>query len=158
MPGPPSNWQLSGIFKEAYMQTSPAFTLDQFCLALQQQAAGLYYLSESEYPFEAVSFPYPEGQSYVTADILQLAGQPPGTPMETVSLADFFRSRTHPAPAADAETVRMAKGLGQLQAFLEQQLQGVQVYRIGRRKIAALILGQLPGQGFAGLKTWVVET
>lgn len=138
--------------------SSSSFTLDQLCLALQQQAAGLYYVSESEYPFETVSFLPPEGQPLTTADILRLAGQPDGSPMETVSLADFFRSRTHQVPAADPETVRVAEGLRQLQAYLQQHLQGVQVYRIGRRKITALILGQLPGQGFAGLKTWVIET
>lgn len=140
------------------MQAPSGFTLAQLCAALQQQVAGLYYVSESEYPFEVVSFLPPGGQPPTPADVLQLAGQPAGSFMETVPLTDFFRNRTQAPPQADAETVRLSQGLGQLQLFLEQQLQGLQVYRIGRRKITALILGQLPGQGFAGLKTRVIET
>lgn len=136
--------------------SSPA--LARLCSALQQQIAGLYYISESEYPFEVVCFRPPEGQSLTTTDVWQLAGQPAGTSIETVSLAHFFRNRTQPAAHADAETVRVAQGLRQLQLFLEQHLQDIQVYRMGRRKITALILGQLPGQGFAGLKTRVIET
>jgi hypothetical protein len=139
--------------------TAPAtFSLAQVCTALQQQVAGLYYISESEYPFEVVSFPAPAGQSLNPADVLQLAGQPAGTWVETVPLADFFRNKTPVTPQTDAETVRVAAGLQQLQALLDQHLQAVQVYRIGRRKITALILGELPGQGYAGLKTWVIET
>lgn len=140
------------------MAAPSAFTLAQFCAALQQQASGLYYISEREYPFEVVSFLPPAGQSLATADVWLLAGQPAGAFIETVSLADFFRNRTRVSPQADAETARVGQGLRQLQAFLEQHLQGLQVYRIGRRQVTALILGQLPGQGFAGLKTRVIET
>jgi hypothetical protein len=140
------------------MTASSSTTLAQLGMALQQQVAGLYYLSESEYPFEVISFLPPEGRSLTPADVLQLAGHPAGTFMETVPLADFLRNRIQVAANADAETVRVAAGLGQLQAFLDQQLPGTQVYRIGRRKITAIILGQLPGQGYAGLKTFLIET
>jgi hypothetical protein len=140
--------------------TAPDSTpLGQLCTALQQQAAGLYYLSESEYPFEVISFLPPPGQTLTAADVLALAGQPAGTFMETVPLAAFFRNSMQVAANADAEMVRVATGLGQLQAFLNQQLPGIQVYRIGRRKITVIMLGQLPGQeGYAGLKTFAVET
>jgi hypothetical protein len=140
------------------MAASSSTPLDQLCTALQQQAAGWYYLSESEYFFEAISFQPPPGRSLSPADVLQLAGHPAGTFMETVPLADFFRNSRQVAAHADAETIRVAAGVGQLQAYLEQQLQRIQVYRIGRRKITALILGEMPGQGYAGLKTFVIET
>ena len=140
------------------MPTPSFLTLASFCAALQEQVAGLYYVSESEYPLEVISFPAPPGPSLTPTDVLQLAGQPTGTLVETLSLADFFRSRTQVTPGADAETVRLAQRLQQLQAFLEQQLSEVQVYRLGRRKVMALILGQLPDHNLAGLKTWVIET
>jgi hypothetical protein len=140
------------------MPAPASFTLSRLCSLLQQQIAGLYYLSEREYPFEVISFLPPEGQTLTTTNVLQLAGQPAGSFIETVPLADFFRARTRVAPQADAESVRVATGLQQLQASLTQHLQGVQVYRIGRRRITALILGQLPGKGYAGLKTRLVET
>jgi hypothetical protein len=132
--------------------------LAEVCTALQEQIAGLYYISESEYPFEVVSL-FPAGKESLTLpDVLHLAGQPAGTFIETRPLTDFFRNRTQVNPEADAEAARLAEGLRHLQEYLEQHLQGVKLYRIGRRKITALILGQLPEQGFAGLKTWVIET
>lgn len=129
-----------------------------FGAALQAQIAGVYYVSESDYPFEVISFSFPPGQPLTATAVLQLAGQPADTPVETSSLADFFGRRTQLSAAADAETERLATRLQQLQTFLTQHLPEVRVYRLGRRKVLALILGRLPDQSVAGLKTWVIET
>jgi histidine triad (HIT) family protein len=115
--------------------------------ALRKAAQGLTFPSESEAKLEP--FLWEGGGDMTPARLLQLAGAPADTPVEEVSLEDFFRV----VPQEDRPNFdRLAK-------VLRQQLSGVKVYKVGgEAEKQAYIVGKTPDGHWAGLKTTVVET
>lgn len=123
---------------------------------LQTLSEGLLYLSESESPFEEVYYPLPPADQDVRsllAERLKIAGT---SKVEVEELPFFFRNHIkEDSGYGDAET---AKRFQELQRFLEQHLKEVKVYRVGERKITALIAGKTESGDIAGLKTTLIET
>jgi hypothetical protein len=115
--------------------------------ALQKASKGLEFPSETDAPFEA--FAWKDGDKLTDAHLLELAGKEPGTPVESTTLASFFRViPPEDKPKFDA-----------LQKVIQEQLTGVKVYKVGgEAEKHAYIVGKTPGGQWAGLKTTVVET
>ena len=123
---------------------------------LQKLTAGLYFVSESEAPLEAVSYAAPAG---VLADaaLLKLVGEKPSEKVETVELTQFLRN--HTADDGVLGDVALANKFKALQMYLKQELDGVKVYRIGSEpQIRAYALGRTAGGQLAGFKTVLTET
>lgn len=122
---------------------------------LHELSRDLYFISESDYPFEVVHFTsIPAGShlpSFLGQKLLNLS---PGTKVEVEELHYFLRNHTADNPDDPGTPQRFRD----LQSFLEQQLQDVKVYRVGERKITALVLGKTAAGDYAGLKTTVIET
>jgi len=125
---------------------------------LQELTQGLYFLSESDYPLEVVHLDNVEAGGISDADVAQFVGQPTDVKVETVDLAYFLRNMTRTEPEADEAESKIAERYQALQAFMEQHLSDVKVYRIGRREITALALGTMPEGGRCGFKTILIET
>lgn len=121
---------------------------------LQELSGGLYYISESESPFEVVHYSISSPNSDITAFLVQRLDMPAGTRVEVEELTYFFRNHTSDNPE-DTETVQRFRNL---QDFLLQSLQDIKVYRLGERKITALMLGRGAAREYIGLKTTVIET
>ncbi|RNI24160.1 nuclease A inhibitor family protein [Rufibacter latericius] len=124
---------------------------------LRRLSEGLFYRSETDAPLEPVSFPAQQNE-LTLEEAVALSGQPEGTKAEVVDLDWFLRHMVREPEDALEEEKKQAQGFRELKAFLESQLSGIRVYRIGDRRITALVLGNAPGAGFAGLKTFLVET
>lgn len=86
----------------------------------------------------------------------QWLGLPDGPKVEVEELPHFFRHHT------DAESGYVDKETAQrfqdLQTFLQQSLRDVKVYRVGERRITALIVGKTDSGEIAGLKIYLIET
>jgi Nuclease A inhibitor-like protein len=120
---------------------------DPAVAALQKASRGLEFPSETDAPF--VPFQWRDGDKLTDAHLLALAGEEPGTPVETMTLADFLRVIP---PEDKAKFDALQKALG-------EQLTGVKVYKVGGEpEKSAYIVGKTPGGLWAGLKTTVVET
>jgi histidine triad (HIT) family protein len=123
---------------------------------LQQLTAGLHFVSEVDAPLEAVSYAMPTSPLPGPA-LLRALGEPADAPVQVGPLADFLRHHTDPAGVLDS--VALATRYQGLQAFLEQHLGPVQVYRIGREpKITAYALGAVADGQLAGFKTVLTQT
>jgi hypothetical protein len=137
---------------------SPPYTPEAQALLerLQSLSDGLYFLSESDYPFEVVYYPKPpEGQDLPSL-LPQWLGAPADSKVETEDLPYFFRHHTTTDLGfVDEEKARRFR---ELQAYLEENLREVKAYRVGERKITALILGRTSAGDIAGLKTTIIET
>lgn len=129
--------------------------------ALMQQLSELtkelYYISDTEALLEGVTTPTNLMAESVTAFLLSATGQPSDAKVEVVSLADFFGSQFKQAVAGDEEAQGRADRFRNLQYFLEQQLQDIHVYRLGKRRIQVVILGISATREYIGLKTTIVE-
>ena len=123
---------------------------------LQKLTAGLPFISESDAPLEAVSYAAPAGE-LGNAALLKLLGEPADAPVETVELTQFLRN--HTADAGVLGDVAQANKYKALQLYLKQELDGVQVYRVGKGpQVAAYALGRTAGGRLAGFKTVLTET
>ncbi|WP_162053282.1 nuclease A inhibitor family protein [Pontibacter pamirensis] len=133
---------------------STSALLEQFRAA----SDGLLYRSETDSPFEVVYFPQVQDSGALPAAIAQLPDMPEGVKAEVVELPYFFRNMVRDDPDAGEEEVSIAHRSRELQNLLEQCLEEVKVYRLGKRRIHAFVLGKTATGGYAGLKTILVET
>jgi hypothetical protein len=127
---------------------------EQILAELARAVKGLWYMSESDYPFETVRL---EGTTEPNPEALpRLAGADPNTLVETRELEDFFR---------EGAAVRMSQeGAGEPASFaavvqtLTENLKDIRVYRIGEINIPVYVLGRSASGSWLGVSTRVVET
>ena len=123
---------------------------------LQKLVAGLHFLSESDAPLEAVAYTAPGG-ALSNAVLLKLLGEPADAKVETVELIVFLRDHTNDDGLPHDVTV--ANRYKALQMFMKQDMDGVQVYRVGTGpQIHAYALGRMMDGTLAGFKTVLTET
>ena len=115
--------------------------------ALKKASKGLQFVSETEAPFEVFRW---QDRNELTQDRMrQLTAAGASTPVEAMSLDDFFRA----VPSEDKVNFQ------KLEKALKDQLAGVQVYKLGgEAEKQVYIVGKTPDGQWAGLKTTVVET
>jgi len=106
---------------------------------LRRLTEGLLYLSETDAPLEVVRFSASSGSVPMAAEVATWTGKEGECAVETVELGTFSRFQA-------------------LQAYLEQHLREVRVYRIGHRRITALVVGKASSGEWVGVKTELVET
>jgi hypothetical protein len=121
---------------------------------IQKAAEGLLFMSESDYPFEAVQFTL---NSSTLEQQLQAIAQKE-LPIEQQSLEYFFRNAIKEYPEANEPQKQTARRFQTLQELLKSELKGAQVYRIGEIQIDAFIIGQLKDGTYGGLRTKLIET
>ena len=123
---------------------------------LQKLTAGLRFVSEADAPLEAVSYTAPAGE-LAPAALRQLLGEPADAKVEAVELTVFLRN--HTADNGVLVDVALANRYKALQLFMKQELDGVQVYRIGAGpQVHAYALGRDAAGRLAGFKTVLTET
>jgi Nuclease A inhibitor-like protein len=121
----------------------------------KQATADLLWSSESDYPFEIVT--WDRGIDLTpTALFSHLAA--PDLAIEQITLSELF------APVLTIEDWYEAEELAQVGRYtdllhaIESNLTDVRVFRVGSIEIAIYIVGKTPNGDLIGLKTHVVET
>jgi hypothetical protein len=122
---------------------------------IQEAAQGLFFLSESDYPFEIVNF---SADGLLEDKLLKLANRPAGVAIEKTSLEYFLRNMTRIDPNADDKQNATADAFIKLQQTLKQKLSDIQVIRIGTIQVDAFIIGRLGDGSYGGLRTKLIET
>jgi hypothetical protein len=123
---------------------------------LKRLTDGLLFMSESDYPFEIF---YREGNAEIsTKSLTELSGEPPDTPVEVMSLEDFLGASVSEPAWKGEEQLAIAKRYQALLRLLKENLEGAQVYRVGRINIAVYIIGRSRAGNWLGITTRVVET
>jgi hypothetical protein len=115
--------------------------------ALAKASKGLQFVSETEADFEP--FLWKDGGELTHERLLTLSGAEQGTPVEEMTLDNFFRA----VPSEDrAKFQKLTKAL-------QDQLSAVKVYKLGEEpEKDVCIVGKTKDGRWAGLKTSVVET
>ena len=150
----PAAAQASSAARSA--SAAPAADPNDATLAqLQKLTQGLEFVSESEASLEAVSYAAPTGD-LSDAQLLQVLGEPANAKVEKVELTLFLRSQTADTSKAGTDIANRYKAL---QVYLKQELDGVQVYRIGTGpQVHAYALGRDAAGRLAGFKTVLTES
>lgn len=121
---------------------------------IQKASDGLLFMSESDYPFEAVTFTLDNKTIVQQLQSLTQKNQP----VEQQSLEYFFRNAIKEYPEANEAQKQTARRFQALQELLRNELKGVQAYRVGEIQIDAFIIGQLKDGSYGGLRTKLIET
>lgn len=122
---------------------------------LSQATTDLLWSSESDYPFEIVTW---EHEIDLTAAGLFSDSTDNHALIESISLIDLF------APVIAVEDWYEVEELAQVERYkallqiIEANLSDVQVFRVGEIEIAIYIVGKTPSGDTVGLKTVSIET
>jgi hypothetical protein len=125
--------------------------------ALKEASKGLSYQSESDVPFTTFTWKG-AGDRLSEEEVLRRARKPPKTPVEEVSVADFFKDLTAEHDWHGAEEKAAVEKYRQLQVAVQKSLSDAKVFRVGQRNVTVFIVGKTDQGDAAGLKTTTVET
>ena len=129
---------------------------DSIATQLKQASKGLFFLSETDAPFEVI---HCSAQGELTpAKLLQLTNHPPDAPLKMLAVDEFFAIATQEEDWHDEEERETVKRFQHLVSVLKHNLSQLQVFRVGNTNIDAYIVGVTPGGDWTGLSTKLVET
>ncbi len=122
--------------------------------ALESASAGLTYMSESDYPFDYVSYPsVPPSQTVTKAQFMAAAHIASSTPVEVRTLDQTFAHLTNPDVTGD-----LAPRYATLLRTIRARLTYAKVYRVGTIQVHLYIVGRDHCGVLAGLHTISIET
>jgi len=123
---------------------------------IEELTKGLYYVSESDAPLEAVSYDAPGGELNETT-LHKVLVEPTSAKIQTLELTQFLRN--HTADEGVLGDVDLANRYKALQLFMKQELSDTKVYRVGSGpQIYAYALGRSTEGKLVGFKTVLTET
>lgn len=132
-------------------------TKDAALAALRSASQGLQFQSETDAPFETFFWPDEDAAPLSPERVLQLAGGAVDAPIESTSLATFFKPATQEETWHNDEEKAEVARFKALVGTIKSTLQKPQVWKLGETSADVYIAGGVEG-GHAGLKTQVVET
>jgi hypothetical protein len=123
---------------------------------LRKATDGLLFMSESDYPFEIIKW---DGAEVITHEYLRrIERSGPETPVEEISIDDFFQSAAGEQEWKGAAELSAAKRYQALVRLLTENLTEVRVYRVGKINIGVYVVGRSGEGNWLGVSTRVVET
>jgi Nuclease A inhibitor-like protein len=125
---------------------------------LKAASEGLNFSSESDYPFEVFIWPGLATDAPLTPEqLLDKTGHSQQTTIKSVELDSFFQRATQEQEwYGEAEKQKVAQYRNLLKV-LHDNLNNLQVFRVGEIEIDVYILGQCDSD-LIGLSTKIVET
>jgi hypothetical protein len=122
-------------------------------LALEAASRGLLYTSESDYPFDYVSYPTAPLGRLTGAQLLATLGRPADTAVEVRTLDRVFSHLVNPEVTGD-DAPRFAA----LERTIRQRLTYVQVFAVGTIQVHLYVVGRDRCGALVGLHTISIET
>ncbi len=118
-------------------------------------AEGLYYISETDHPFELREL---NGKEPVEQQLLAMFNRGSGTLAEKQTLDYFFRNMVKADENATNDDRSRAEKFTRLKAVLAETLKNIEVYRLGEVTIDAVVVGITKDGKLLSLHTKLVET
>ncbi|NEQ51779.1 MAG: nuclease [Leptolyngbya sp. SIO3F4] len=130
-------------------------TIQDLLPELETACDKLLWRSETDSPFE-VAILAAEQQLFSLDSLLK--NYPDNTPVNVISLDDFFGQSTVERAWFDSRELSLVQRYRNLRDLLETTLENLQVYRIGSVEIDVYLLGKTEDDQIIGVKTKIVET
>lgn len=125
---------------------------------LVRAAEGLYYTSESDYPFELFVRPAAATAPLTITGFRVAAGVPADSLVEEIALDDFLARHIELADPEDPAAQALVPRYRHLRTTIRTALRDPRVFRVGRVLIRCYVVGVDDAGGLVGLTTWAVET
>ena len=124
--------------------------------ALEEATQGLLYMSESDYPFEVISW---NGSEQLSPGYLRRAvGTDSTATIEETTVEEFFRVPAGEQEWKDAAQLQLARKYQGLLKLLKENLKDIKVYRVDEINIGVYVVGRSAEGNWLGVSTRVVET
>jgi hypothetical protein len=132
-------------------------THDSLVERLKQAAEGVFYTSESDYPFEVIHWPT-NGEPITSETIIEKTGTQKDIAVEVIDFSEFFNVEIpDPDWYGTQEKAEVAR-YKNLMEILRHHLSNIHVYRLGEIEVDIYILGQSANGDIIGLSTKSIET
>lgn len=148
----------AAVYSTYFWLCTPSLSMNKTFERLNKASEGLYYISESEYPFEVFCLTASPVEPVSAASVASWLGIPANVETETTTLDYFFRNMTKVYPGSTQEDKLRAERFIQLAEVLKQELGKIEVHRFGQRQIDACIVGKSEDGSYWCLKTKLIET
>lgn len=126
--------------------------------ALQNQAEGLYFISEADHAFAIVEWQIKDITPKYLSSLTISSAINSTNKVEEVSFTEFYdKYAVANAEHSEAKRAR-AESYKKLFDVLTENLTDLRVYRLGEVQVAIYIVGRASGGGWLGLSTAAVET
>jgi len=125
---------------------------------LTETSKGLYYPSESDYPFQYFEWDFSASHPLSEGQIRQYTGHPSDAPVKEVPFDDFFSKLAQVKDWYGEEEKKTAEQYVTLRDKLRELLADLRVFRVGTVEVAIYVVGKSPSGKWVGLRTTSVET
>ena len=122
---------------------------------LTEKSKGLYWMSESDYPFTAFKWDVAELDN---ESVLELTSHSESTAISTITLEEMMSNAVTINDPNNQTEVETATKYMELVSFIKDKLSDVIVYRVGEVEVDVYIVGRNGINGYVGLSTVSVET
>lgn len=130
---------------------------DDLLDALLRACDGLVFISETD--AEIIPYSSPASKAAITPEAAaEAAGVEIREPVEATTAKSFFAKLTRKCEWHTEAQRLNAERSHELEKLLNENLEGLRVYRFGRIQIAIVAAGRDAGGRIAGIKTSAVET
>jgi hypothetical protein len=142
----------------AAMGPRPAMPASILRFVLEYAAAGLLYLSESDYPFTYHFHKGPAPTPLTVSAFRSVLGIPADSTVEELSLDEFFARHIERVDPADSAAVALVPRYLNLRETIRNALHHPRVFRVGRIAVTCYIVGTDRKANIVGLTTVAIET
>ncbi len=125
---------------------------------LHEAAKGLLWMSESDYPFEALIWEFGEKILLDNEVVLKITKHALDTPVKIIEFDTFFQGAVTDKDWHDSEEADTVKRYQELVRIMKQYLSDLKVYKVGEIEIDVYIIGKTNTGEYAGLATVSIET
>ena len=125
---------------------------------LHEAAKGLLWMSESDYPFEALIWEFGEKILLDNEVVLKITKHSLDTPIKVIEFESFFQGAITPKNWHNAEEAETVKTYQELVRIMKQDLSDLKIYKVGEIEIYVYIIGKTNTGDYAGLATVSIET
>lgn len=123
---------------------------------LSQACDGLMWLSESDYPWQVVSW---QNENKIDRQtLLQHYDYHPETHVSTKTLDSFFQNATTEQQWHDETEKAEVKRYQSLYSWLKNNLQDIQIFLVGEIEVDVYLLGRASNNKVLGLSTKMIQT
>jgi len=147
---------LTGLFDTASALKKQSMDTLVFKQSLAKQTDHLYFMSESEYPFEVLDW------GKLTTDEIKAAvagSYPPGAPIENIPAGAFFQKTIRNFQLSEDEQMKtIARRYKELETFISSNSSGATVWRCGKIEVGVFIVITAKDGTVIVLKTTSIET
>jgi hypothetical protein len=131
---------------------------DAVLARLADASKGLSFPSEADYPIEPFLIQEADDGTITSAAVLKAMKQAPNAPSKTMAVDELFATAAEEQDWQNEAERQTARRFQDLVKVLKENLDDLQVFKVGKVEQDVYVVGRTPSGALAGVKTKVVQS